>query len=151
MALGALAMAGSLEPALAAPAEASSIPVGLAEVEPAPAPPVEVIFTGFARRRDKSAAIFVRMTGEVPVAVERAGRRVVYRLSGAKLGVANNSNPLPTGHFGSPVASVSIVPSEGSVSVVIELTDDPGEKLSTHRIVSQARLATLIIELPASE
>lgn len=115
---------------------------------PAPAPAVEVIFTGFARRTDKGASIFVRMTGEVPVAVEQSGRRLVYHLSGAKLGVRNNANPLPTGLFGPPVSNVALVPGNGTVDVVIDLTDDPGDKPPPHRVVMQSGIATLVIELP---
>jgi hypothetical protein len=133
-----LGVAGDAAPALAdddAPAAA-------------PAPAVEVIFTGFARRIDKGASIFVRMTGEVPVAVEQSGRRLVYHLSGAKLGVRNNANPLPTGQFGPPVSNVALVAGNGTVDVVIDLTDDPGDKLPPHRVVVQSGIATLVIELP---
>jgi hypothetical protein len=123
--------------------------LALAADTPAPAAaPVEVIFTGFARRVDRGASIFVRMTGEVPVTVEQSGSRFIYRLSGAKLGVRNNANPLPTGQFGPPVSNVALVAGNGSVDVVIDLTTDPGDKAPAYRIVSQSRLATLVIELP---
>jgi hypothetical protein len=115
---------------------------------PAASAPVEVIFTGFARRTDKGASIFVRMTGEVPVVEEQSGRRLVYRLTGAKLGVKNNANPLPTGSFGPPVVSVALVAGSASVDVVIDLTSEPGEKAPTYRVVSQSGIATLIVELP---
>lgn len=150
---GALASSSSA----ASPAEAGSAPLGDAShaaqaladgAAPAPAPAVEVIFTGFARRNDKGASIFVRMTGEVPVAVEPSGRRLVYHLSGAKLGVRNNANPLPTGQFGPPVSSVALVAGNGTVDVVIDLTDDPGDKVPPHRVVLQSGIATLVIELP---
>jgi hypothetical protein len=118
------------------------------DAEPAPAPAVEVIFTGFVRRTDKGASIFVRMTGEVPVAVEQSGRRLVYHLSGAKLGVRNNANPLPTGFFGPPVSNVALVPGSGTVDVVIDLTDDPGDKPPPYHVVTQSGIATLVIELP---
>jgi hypothetical protein len=124
-------------PAPSAPAEAQA---------PAPAP-VEVIFTGFARRVDKGVSIFVRMTGEVPVVVEQSGRRMIYRLTGAKLGVANNANPLPTGQFGPPVSNVALVRGPSSVDVVLELTNDPGDKPPTYRVVTQSGISTLVIEL----
>ncbi|HWO09745.1 MAG TPA: AMIN domain-containing protein [Polyangiaceae bacterium] len=136
--------------AVAAPfALAEGGPLALASDAPAvSATPVEVIFTGFARRTDRGASIFVRMTGEVPVAVEQSGRRIVYRLAGAKLGVKNNANPLPTGEFGPPVSSVALVPSNGAVDVVIDLTNDPGDKAPTYRLVSHSNLATLVVDLP---
>lgn len=116
------------------------------------ASPVEVIFTGFARRLDRGASIFVRMTGEVPVSVEHTGRRFVYRLAGARLGVKNNANPLPTGQFGPPVSNVALVAGNGAVDVVIDLTTDPGEKAPAYRVVMQSGIATLVVELPpASE
>lgn len=123
-----------------------------AQAAPGVASPVEVIFTGFARRIDKGASVFVRMTGEVPVSVEHTGRRFVYRLAGARLGVKNNANPLPTGQFGPPVSNVALVAGSGSVDVVIDLTSDPGEKAPVHRVVVQSGIATLVVELPpASE
>jgi hypothetical protein len=133
---------------------AGADPVAPAPVAPAPgaASPVEVIFTGFARRMDKGASVFVRMTGEVPVSVEHTGRRFVYRLAGARLGVKNNANPLPTGQFGPPVSNVALVAANGAVDVVIDLTSDPGEKAPAYRVVVQSGIATLVIELPpASE
>ena len=136
---------------LAPPAEASEAegaPLALADgAAPAPSS-VEVIFTGFARRADKGASIFVRMTGEVPVAVEQSGRRLIYRLSGAKVGGRNNANPLPTGQFGPPVSNVALVASNGSVDVVIDLTDEPGEKPPAHRVVSHGGISTLVVDLP---
>jgi hypothetical protein len=126
-------------------------PSALAADPPRPAATqsaVEVIFTGFARRADKSASIFVRMTGEVPVAVDRAGRRITYRLTGAKLGVPNNGNPLPTEHFGPPVSHVALVPSNDGVALVIDLSSDPDQNAPTHRVASSAGLATLLVELP---
>lgn len=109
---------------------------------------VEVIFTGYVRRTDKGASIFVRMTGEVPVEAERAGRRLTYRLSGAKLGVRNNANPLPTGYFGPPVSNVALVPSSTGVDLVIDLSAGPEEAAPKHRFVNGAQLATLVVELP---
>ncbi len=145
-ALGAALLAGA--------AGLSPAPAALAADAPQPAaaqPAVEVIFTGFARRADKSASIFVRMTGEVPVAVDRAGRRITYRLAGAKLGVPNNGNPLPTEHFGPPVSHVALVPSNDGVALVIDLSSDPDQNGPTHRVASSAGLATLHVELPAPQ
>jgi hypothetical protein len=117
-------------------------------VPPEGAPAARVIFTGFVRRVDRSASIFVRLTGEVPVAVERTGRRLVYHLAGAKLGVANNGNPLPTEHFGPPVSHVALVPGSDGVDLVIDLSQEPDDAGPTHRLVPQGGLATLHVDLP---
>lgn len=142
-ALGAALLAGVMGLGAAPPLHAADPP------RPAAAQPaVEVIFTGFARRADKGASIFVRMTGEVPVVVERAGRRITYRLTGAKLGVPNNGNPLPTEHFGPPVSHVALVPSNEGVALVIDLSSDPDQNTPTHRVATSAGLTTLLVELP---
>lgn len=150
----ALCAAGVLAAALGSSAAGAADPEPSA-AKPAPerdetAAAARVIFTGFVRRMDKSASIFVRLTGEVPVAEERAGRRIVYHLTGAKLGVPNNGNPLPTEHFGPPVSHVALLPSSGGVDLVIDLTADPDGSGPTHRMVAQGNLATLHIDLPAS-
>lgn len=107
-----------------------------------------ILFTGFVRRSNQSATIFVRLTSEVPVTVERAGRRVVYHLEGAKLGVANSGNPLPTEHFGPPVSHVALVSHAAGVDLVIDLTREPGPDAPKHRVGSQGSLTTLHIDLP---
>jgi hypothetical protein len=124
-------------------------PPRAAESAAAATAPVEIIFTGFARRPDQSASIFVRMTAEVPVALDRAGRRLTYRLSGAKLGVANNANPLPTELFGPPVSKVALVQGSGAVDLVIDLSGDPNPTEPTYRFVSGGGLSTLQVDLPA--
>lgn len=118
--------------------------------EQAPAQ-ARVIFTGFVRRLDKGATIFVRLTGEVPVSEERTGRRLVYHMVGAKLGVPNNGNPLPTEHFGPPVSHVALLPTSSGVDLVIDLSQDPSESGPTHRVVSQGNLATLHVDLPPAK
>ncbi len=142
----ALAAALGSSTAVAADPEPSAAKPAPAREEASPA--ARVIFTGFVRRMDKGASIFVRLTGEVPVAEERSGRRLVYHLAGAKLGVPNNGNPLPTEHFGPPVSHVALLPMNGGVDLVIDLTADPEGTGPTHRMVAQGNLATLHIELP---
>jgi len=130
------ALAGAPPPAPAAAAAAAGQPA------------VAVIFAGFSRRADKSASIFLRLTGEVPVALDRAGRRLTYRLTGAKLGVANSGNPLPTEHFGPPVSHVALVPSATGVDLIIDLSSDPDGEAPAPRIVSSGGLSTLHVDLP---
>ena len=140
---------GVLLASASAGADSPRGPLPLTEAPPPAAAPVEVIFTGVARRVDKGVSIFVRMTGEVPVSVEHSGRRLVYHLAGAKLGVPNNANPLPAGQFGPPVSNVALVAADGAVDVVIDLTSEPpGDAAPAHRVGSQSGLATLVIELP---
>jgi AMIN domain-containing protein len=111
----------------------------------------EIIFTGFSRHADQGASIFVRMTGEVPVQTERAGKRLTYRLNGARLKLQNNQNPLPTEYFGPPVSNVALVPSSTGVDLVIDLSGSPGEAGPTHRYALQGGIATLHVELPPAE
>ena len=139
------AVLGSADARAADPAPSAAKP---APAHDEAAPAARVIFTGFVRRLDKGASIFVRLTGEVPVAEGRSGRRLVYHLAGAKLGVPNNGNPLPTEHFGPPVSHVALLPSNGGVDLVIDLVREPDSSGPTHRMVTQGNLATLQIDLP---
>ena len=138
----------TLLPSAPALADTPSERVPAAKSEAAQQPAVEVIFAGFSRRADKGASIFVRMTGEVPVALDRAGRRLTYRLAGAKLGVPNSGNPLPTEHFGPPVSNVALVPSASGVDLIIDLTAEPAQEAPSPRIVSSGGLSTLHVDLP---
>ena len=140
----------ALLPSAPALADAPLHAAPAAKADAAGQPAVEVIFAGFSRRADKSASIFVRMTGEVPVALDRTGRRLTYRLSGAKLGVANSGNPLPTEHFGPPVSNVALVPSTTGVDLIIDLSSDSEGDVPTPRIVSSGGLSTLHVDLPAA-
>jgi len=139
----------ALLPAAPALADAPQ-PAPAAAAAAAGQPSVAVIFAGFSRRADKSASIFLRLTGEVPVALDRAGRRLTYRLTGAKLGVANSGNPLPTEHFGPPVSHVALVPSPTGVDLIIDLSSDPDGDAPAPRIVSSGGLSTLHVDLPAA-
>ena len=147
-ALGAVLLGGAASLCAAHSAQAENAPRAAAAEHAAAHSGVEILFTGFALRPDKGASIFVRMTGEVPVVLERAGRRLTYRLSGAKLGVPNNGNPLPTEHFGPPVSHVALVQSAEGVDLIIDLSSDPDEAGATHRLVTSDGMVTLHVELP---
>ena len=138
----------TLLPSAPALADAAPLPVPAAQAAAAEPAAVAVIFAGFSRRADKGASIFLRMTGEVPVALDRAGRRLTYRLSGAKLGVPNSGNPLPTEHFGPPVSHVALVPSTTGVDLIIDLSSDAAGEAPAPRIVSSGGLSTLHVDLP---
>ena len=144
----ALAVSGGAASAVASPPVGGppAIDLGAKQTDAA----VSVIFTGFARAADRSSRVFVRMTGEVPVEPTREGRRLTYHLAGAKLGVANNANPLPTSHFGPPVKNVSLVPGEAGVDLIIELSEDPSAEQGAHRLVAHGELATLHVSFPAA-
>jgi len=146
----AVSSGAALLPSAPALADAPPQAVSAAKADAAEPSAVEVIFAGFSRRADKSASIFVRMTGEVPVALDRAGRRLTYRLSGAKLGVPNSGNPLPTEHFVPPVSNVALVPSAAGVDLIIDLSSDPDGDGPAPRIVSSGGLSTLHVDLPAA-
>jgi len=150
-ALGAVLLGGAASFYAAHSARAENAPQAAAPDHAAAHASVEILFAGFARRPDKGASIFVRMTGEVPVTLESAGRRLTYRLSGAKLGVPNSGNPLPTEHFGPPVSHVALVQSAEGVDLVIDMSSDPDQAGPTHTVVSSEGMATLHVELPPAQ
>ena len=46
---------------------------------------------------------------------------------------------------------LALVPSNGAVDVVIDLSGDPGDAAPTYRVVSQSKLATLVVDLPPAK
>jgi hypothetical protein len=113
------------------------------------APGVEVLYTGYTKNADHSTSVFVRMTGEVPVAQARAAQQLTYHLTGARLKAHNNLNPLLTEHFGPPVSRISLISGKDGVDLVIDLSAPTnGVDPASHRVVARDGQATLLVTFP---
>jgi hypothetical protein len=110
---------------------------------------VEVLYTGYSKNADHSTSVFVRMTGEVPVAAAQRPQQLTYRLTGARLRAANNLNPLVTEHFGPPVSRISLVSAKDGVDLVIELSapSTNGDSAS-YRMASRDGQSTFTVSFP---
>ena len=113
-----------------------------------PAADVEVLYTGYTKNSDHSTSVFVRMTGEVPVAPARAAQQLTYRLTGARLKAHNNLNPLLTEHFGPPVSRISLVSGKDGVDLVIDLSAPASSDDPAYRMLARDGQATLLVTFP---
>jgi hypothetical protein len=106
----------------------------------------EVTFCGFQSLPGGRGLVFVELNELVPVEVSRAGQVIQYKLSGTRVPLRNNKNPLLLGDFGSSALKAVLVSDKSSVRLVITLRDNV---TPTHRMVSRGKGAALEVELPA--
>jgi hypothetical protein len=112
------------------------------------APDVEVLYTGYAKNADHSTSVYVRMTGEVPVAAAQRAQQFTYHLTGARLKAHNNLNPLVTEHFGPPVSRISLVAAKDGVDLVIDLTVPTSGEPAPYKMSSRDGQSTLLVSFP---
>jgi len=105
-------------------------------------------YPGFQVLPDGTSLVWVTVSRNVPVRVERAGGRATYLLDGAHVQIWNNTNPLVTTHFRTPVASARLRPGEAGARLVVELREDVEP---TYQVVSGPRGTMLLqIRVPPS-
>jgi hypothetical protein len=76
---------------------------------------------GFEILGDGSSRVFVQLTQNVPVEERKAKGSVTYVLKGAHVAIHNNTNPLVTVHFNTPVTKAQLRPSGADLLLVIDL------------------------------
>jgi len=88
-------------------------------------------YPGFRMLQDGSSRVSLRVTRSVDVGVHRAPGSVTYVLPGVQVGVRNNTNPLVTTHFNTPLARARLVRGKAGAELVLELRESGEPK---HRI-----------------
>jgi hypothetical protein len=84
----------------------------------------DALLPGFEVQPDGSTRFFVQLTQAVPFETKKARGSITYVLKGAHVGRRNNTNPLLTGHFNTPVTSARLVPHGNDLWFVLELRAD---------------------------
>ena len=79
-------------------------------------------YIGFRQMADVSR-IFVRMDGKARYRTVRRGSNVVLELVNTSVPVRNNTRPLDTSYFNSPVMKVQAVPSGGNTRIEVRLRE----------------------------
>ncbi len=87
---------------------------------PVQAGPVATL-PGFEMLAEGGSRLFVELSQSVPVEERRARGTLTYVLHGAHVAVHNNTNPLVTVHFNTPVASARLVPQGHDLLFVVSL------------------------------
>ena len=92
-------------------------------VVPAVVGPVATL-PGFEMLAEGGSRLFVELSQSVQVDERKARGSLTYVLHGAHVTVHNNTNPLVTVHFNTPVASARLVPSGHDLLFVVSLRAD---------------------------
>ncbi len=156
-----LAMASLLEPGLAWSQQSHKSSPAAAQAADA----AEITFTGYRSLATGGGVLFVEMTKSVEVEVEHKGRRVEYRLVGARVPLRNNRNPLLLRDFDANATSARLVNEKVKgdkrgkrgkrgkhtpqvVRLVVDLRSDA---VPPHRIVQRGQGYALEIVLPGAQ
>ena len=92
-------------------------------VVPVVAGPVATL-PGFEMLAEGGSRLFVELSQTVPIDERKVHGSITYVLHGAHVTVHNNTNPLVTVHFNTPVASARLVPSGHDLLFVVSLRAD---------------------------
>jgi hypothetical protein len=106
-------------------------------------------YPGFRMLPNGGSQIWVHVSKKVDVKVKKARGRVTYVLQGVNVGVKNNTNPLVTLHFNTPVSQARLLPSRDGALLVLELREnvEPAHQVSAGR----GGMMTLQITLPPAK
>lgn len=80
-------------------------------------------FPGFRMLPDGRSQVWVNLSKRVSVEARRAPGRVVYVLSGARVTIRNNTHPLVTTYFNTPLDRARLVPTKSAAELVLELRE----------------------------
>jgi hypothetical protein len=103
-------------------------------------------YPGFRMLAGGKSSVWVYVSKKVSVDVRRAAGRVAFVLSGAQVASFNNTHPLVTHYFNTPLSRAWLRPDKGGAELVLELRENV---TPTHRVVDgPAGTMILQIELP---
>jgi hypothetical protein len=86
--------------------------------------PARAVLPGFETLADGSSRLFVELSKPVAYDTKAARGSVTYVLRGARVLKHNNTNPLVTVHFNTPVTSARLVPHGHDLWFVVDLRAD---------------------------
>jgi hypothetical protein len=136
--------------AVAAPASSPKTSRPHGRTAHATATGTDAIMPGFETLGDGSTRLFVELTK--PVAFDtKAGRTALtYVLRGVRVDLRNNTNPLVTVHFNTPVLSARLVPHGQDVWFVVELRAN-ASPTATMDAKGDGAAATLHVAFPKGD
>ncbi|HMJ13337.1 MAG TPA: hypothetical protein VK524_18075 [Polyangiaceae bacterium] len=104
-------------------------------------------YPGFRVLPNGTSELVLRVSKKVNVQMQRADGRVAFVLPSVQVGVRNNTNPLITTHFDTPLARARLVEHEQGAELVLELREAVVPKFSISEGPGGA--ISLLITLPA--
>jgi hypothetical protein len=141
-----------------ASSRAESVPAAAAAAKGSPAQNVQrgrlrfdpnaamATYPGFRMLADGSSQLWLTLSRSVDVSMRREKNRVIYVLPGVNVGVRNNTNPLVTTHFATPLERAALKPGRKAAELVLELRENVQP---AHQSVAGPRgTMTLLVTLP---
>jgi hypothetical protein len=107
----------------------------------------DALLPGFEVEADGSTRFFVQLTQAVPFETKKARGSLTFVLKGAHVDRRNNTNPLVTVHFNTPVTSARLVPHGNDLWFVLDMRAD-ASPAATMDTPAQGGSATLRIDFP---
>lgn len=103
-------------------------------------------YPGFRTLPGRKSVVWLYVNKKVPVDVRKAAGRVVYVLTGVQVGIRNNTNPLVTHYFDTPLSRAQLRAHKDGAELVLELRENVEP---THRVLEGPRgMMILQVELP---
>jgi hypothetical protein len=105
-------------------------------------------YPGFRMLPGGRSEVWLRVSQPVAVTCKRADSKLTCFMPGVQVGVRNNTNPLVTSHFNSPISRAQLRPVRGGAKLVVELREsveplhttapEPGGTMLLHVTVGKA-------------
>jgi hypothetical protein len=106
-------------------------------------------YPGFRMMPDGTSQIWLRISKKVPVTMRQAAGRVSFVLPEVQIGVRNNTNPLVTTHFDTPVSRAGLTRGKDAAVLVVELRE---AATLSHRVIDGPRgTMVLVVEAPKAQ
>lgn len=106
-------------------------------------------YPGFRMLKDGRSEVWVQISKKVSVTPSVAAGHATFVLTGVDVGIHNNTNPLVTEYFDTPLARARLKRMDGGAQLVLELREAVSP---THRIVDgPAGTMILYVELPKAQ
>jgi hypothetical protein len=100
-------------------------------------------YPGFRMLPGGRSTVWVTVSRKVKVDVRRSAGRVSYVLARTQVGIRNNTNPLVTHYFDTPLSRAWLRPDEAGAQLVLELRENVALK---HRVVDGPH-GTMILQI----
>jgi hypothetical protein len=106
-----------------------------------------VTFMGFQSFPDQTSRIFVHITSQPGIEVDKQASRVVFTLRDARILSRNNKNPLNLEHFATPAKRAHLTERGDAVDFIVELKREVEVR---HRVVENENGGvSLHVDFPA--
>jgi hypothetical protein len=106
-------------------------------------------YPGFRMLKDGRSEVWVQISKKVSITPSVAAGHATFVLAGVDVGIHNNTNPLVTEYFDTPLARARLKRMDGGAQLVLELREAVSP---THRIVDgPAGTMILYVDLPKAQ